>query len=148
MKSKLITTLISLLAAAAFAHNGVERGPNGGRILEFSNNETMHGEVTAKDGEFRVALLDKDMKPVSIKGQTLSAIKGDRDNPEKLKVEVKENHFVVPMLKGDSYVVILQYKENDESKKITARLPYNSNLCDGCDEQEWLCKCPPPDKKK
>ena len=37
-------------AAVLTAHEGVERGPNGGRILEFSKDETMHGEVTVKLG--------------------------------------------------------------------------------------------------
>ncbi len=136
------------LSLAAHAHTGVERGPNGGRILEFSNNETMHGEMVAKDGKFRIALLDKDMKPVTIKDQTLSAIKGDRDNPEKLNVEVKDNHFVLPMLKGDDYVIIFQYKNSGEAKKITARVRYDTSICDGCEEQEWLCKCKPEGEKK
>jgi len=43
MKTKL--TLLALISTLTFAHEGVERGPNGGRILEFSKNETMHGEV-------------------------------------------------------------------------------------------------------
>lgn len=148
MKSKLITTLVTFLTAAAFAHTGVERGPNGGRILEFSKDETMHGEVVAKDGKFRIALLDKDMKPVAIKEQSLTAVRGERDNPEKLNVEVKDNHFVLPMLKGDDYTIIFQYKNSEPAKKITARLHYDAAICDGCNEQEWLCKCKPAEEKK
>ncbi|MES2597045.1 MAG: hypothetical protein V4662_16995 [Verrucomicrobiota bacterium] len=148
MKNSIAILATVFLSLAAHAHTGVERGPNGGRILEFSNNETMHGEVIAKDGQFSIALLDKDMKPVVIKDQTLAATKGDRENPEKLKVEVKDNHFVVPLLKGDNYVIIFQYKDSEPAKKITARLHYNTAICDGCEEQEWLCKCKPVTEKK
>ena len=53
MKTKLL--LLTLISTLTFAHEGVERGPNGGRILEFSKNETMHGEVTLKEGKFQIA---------------------------------------------------------------------------------------------
>lgn len=142
MKTKLIALLF--IAATAFnlhAHEGVELGPNGGRILEFSKNETMHGEVTLKDGKFHIALLDKDMKPVAIDKQTVSATSGNRDNPEKLAVEVKDNRFVVPALKGDDYHLVFQFKSVPDAKAITARLHYNAETCDGCDNAEWLCKC-------
>lgn len=145
MKTKLIA-LLTLLTVSLSAHEGVELGPNGGRILEFSKNESLHGEVTAKGGKFHIALLDKDKKPVSITGQTLTAISGDRDNPEKLGVEVKDNQFVVPMLKGEEYTVIFQFRSEAKGKAITARLPYNAHNCDGCNSPEWLCKCK-PDKK-
>ncbi|MEY4484115.1 MAG: hypothetical protein RL693_1567 [Verrucomicrobiota bacterium] len=140
MKTKLIA-LTLLIASSLLAHEGVELGPNGGRILEFSKNETMHGEVTAKDGNFLIAVLDKDMKPVAIEKQALTATSADREKPQKLTVEVKDNRFVVPILKGDDYHVILQFKLTPEAKAITARLHYNTSTCDTCKAPEWLCKC-------
>jgi len=148
MKTPFVILTTLFLSLTAHAHQGVELGPNGGRILEFSKDETMHGEVVAKDGKFHVALLDKDMKPVAIKDQTLAATKGDRDNPEKIEVEVKDNHFVLPMLKGDEFVVIFQYKNSGDAKKITARLLYDAGVCDECKAPEWLCKCKPEAEKK
>lgn len=144
MKTKNLTA--TLLLAFAFtgitqAHEGVELGPNGGRILEFSDNETMHGEVTAKDGQFHIAVLDKDLKPVAIKAQHLTATSGDRANPAKLDVTVKDDAFVVPMMKGEDFWVIFQFQENDSADKVTARLHYNAENCSGCDSPEWLCKC-------
>lgn len=141
MKTKLIALLFIATTALLSAHEGVELGPNGGRILEFSKNETMHGEVTLKDGKFQIALLDKDMKPVTIAKQTLNATSGDRSNPEKLTVEVKDNKFVVPSLKGAEYHLVFQFKPAPDAKAITARLHYNAETCDGCDAPEWLCKC-------
>ena len=49
----------------ALGHGGVELGPNGGRVVEFSKDESLHGEVTLKDGRFHVAILDKALKPLA-----------------------------------------------------------------------------------
>ena len=140
MKTKLTTLILTLSAALAFGHGGVELGPNGGRILEFSKNETMHGEVTVKDGKFHIALLDKDMKPVALADQTLTAITGDRDNPTKLEVTKSDKGFLVPLVKeGD--LLIVQFKATDKAKPVTARFAYDTSNCDACNAPEWICKC-------
>ena len=141
MKKQLLTLLSSIaLTAAAFAHGEVEVGPNGGRILEFSKNETMHGEVTLKDGKFHVALLDKDMKPVALGEQTLAASGGPTNKTEKLAVEKAGGKFVVPAVKSGEWL-ILQYKDSANAKAITARMQYDTAICSACKEPEWLCKC-------
>jgi hypothetical protein len=145
MKTKLI--LLTLISTLAFAHEGVERGPNGGRILEFSKNETMHGEVLVKDDKFHIALLDKDMKPVAMEEQTLTAITGDRESPTKLTVEKDAKGFVVPVVKSGEWL-ILQYKNSSKEKAITARFEYNTAICEECKAQEWICKCKPEAEKK
>jgi hypothetical protein len=150
MKSSLLSilALLALGLTRSFGHGDVEIGPNGGRILEFSKNETMHGEVTVKDGKFHVALLDKEMKPVALSEQTLIATSGDRDKPEKLAIEKSGNHFVVPMLKGEDFWIIFQFKPTAAAKPITARLHYDANLCPTCKKGEWLCECQKKDAKK
>lgn len=141
MKKQLLTLLSSIaLTAAAFAHGEVEVGPNGGRILEFSKNETMHGEVTVKDGKFHVALLDKDMKPVALGEQTLTASGGPTNKAEKLAVEKAGGKFVVPAVKPGEWL-ILQYKDDAKAKAVTARMQYDTAICSACKEPEWLCKC-------
>ena len=146
MKTKLIT-LLSLVAAVAFAHEGVELGPNKGRIVELSKNETMHGEVTVKGDKFHIALLDKDMKPVAITEQTLTATTGSRTEPVKLTVEKDTKGFIVPTVKAGDWL-ILQYKDTPKSKSVTARLEYNTSECEGCKKAEWLCECKPDGAKK
>ena len=131
---------IASVAATAFGHGGVELGPNGGRVLEFSKNETMHGEVTVKEGKFRVALLDKDMKPVALEAQELTATSGDREKPAKLAVEKKDGKFVVPTVKEGEWI-IFQFKENAKAKPITARMQYDTTTCSKCKAPEWLCEC-------
>lgn len=147
MKSKLTTLILTLLTAVALAHEGVDLGPNGGRILEFSKNETMHGEVTVKGDQFHIALLDKDMKPVSMAEQTLSATTGDRESPKKLDVAKSGNGFTVPVVKSGEWL-ILQFKESPKGKAITARFEYNTSICDGCKKAEWVCACKEDKKEK
>lgn len=145
MKTKLL--LLSLITTLTFAHEGVELGPNKGRILEFSKNETMHGEVTVKGDKFHIAVLDKDMKPVVMDKQTLTATTGERDKPVKLTVEKDAKGFVVPLVKAGEWL-ILQYKNSPDAKVITARLAYNTAVCEKCSKVEWLCECPKADEKK
>ena len=115
--------------------------------MEFSKNETMHGEVTVKDGKFHVALLDKEMKPVALADQTLSITSGDRNNPEKLAVEKQGSHFVAPTVK-DGQWVIFQFRETASAKPITARFQYDTSTCDECKKAEWLCACGEEEEKK
>ncbi|MCX8511673.1 MAG: hypothetical protein ORN83_07935 [Chthoniobacteraceae bacterium] len=141
MKKHILTYLSSLiLSASALAHGNVELGPNGGRILEFSKNESMHGEVIFKDNQFHIALLDKDMKPAALADQELTATSGERAKPEKLVVEKKDGKFIVPAVKAGDWI-IFQYKENAKTKAITARLQYDPTICGPCKGPEWLCKC-------
>lgn len=143
MKTRLIAllTLVATLSLSP-AHEGVELGPNGGRILEFSKNETLHGEVLVKGDQFHIALLDKDMKPVALADQTLTATTGKRTSPVKLDVAKDAKGFLVPLVKQGDWL-ILQFKADPDAKPVTARLEYNTDNCDGCDKPEWLCQCPP-----
>ena len=147
------TTLLSIigtvaLALSALAHGDVQLGPNGGRIVEFSKNETMHGEVTLVNGVFHVALLDKYMKPVELKDQSLVVTGGDRSSPEKPKVEKQGNHFVFPALKGDEYPLAFQFKESPTAKVVTARMTYDATTCSACKKPEWVCACGSEEDKK
>ena len=140
MKSKLIALLLALAAPLAFGHGGVELGPNGGRILELSKNETLHGEVTFKNGKFHLALLDKAMKPVPAGDQIVTVTAGDRNKPAKLAVEKSGDHFVFPSVKAGEWVIV-QVKENPKAKPVTARFEFDPSECEKCKEPEWLCKC-------
>ena len=148
MKKSILTLLSSLaLTAAGFAHGEVEIGPNGGRILEFSKNETMHGEVTLKGDKLHIVLLDKDMKPVAISEQTLVATGGASGKPEKLAVEKADGKFVVPAVKNGEWLIV-QFKETAKAKAITARMQYDTAACGTCKNPEWLCVCKKADEKK
>ena len=140
MKHTLIAAIIALATGSVFGHEGIELGPNKGRILEFSTNETMHGEVTEKDGKLHIAVLDKDMKPVEVQAQALAATAGDRSKPVKLEVTTTATGFVLPV-PGAGEWLILQYKETATSKPVIARLHFNTKQCEPCSNPEWRCAC-------
>ncbi|MEY3395619.1 MAG: hypothetical protein RL346_1855 [Verrucomicrobiota bacterium] len=140
MKTKRIVTILTLTACLAWAHEGIELGPNQGRILEFSNDESMHGEVTEHDGKLLIALLDKDMKPVTITVQEIRATSGTREQPLKMEVTKKPTAFGISVPNAGDWVII-QYKENPDSKPVTARLHYDTKPCAPCGNPEWRCAC-------
>ena len=140
MKSKLTLLALALTTSFALAHGGVELGPNGGRLLEFSKNETVHGEVTLKDGKFLIAVLGKDLKPLTVAAQTLTATTGSGSKPEKLTVEKTDTGFALPVIK-EGGILVVQFRENEKAKPVTARLTYDTANCEKCDSVEWLCKC-------
>ena len=141
MKTHILALLSSLaITAAAFAHGEVELGPNGGRLLEFSKDESMNGEVTVKDGKFIIALLDKAQKPVALADQTITASGGPNGKVVKLEVTKADGKFVIPAVKPGEWL-ILQFKADAKAKAVTARLEYNTANCDKCSSPEWICKC-------
>ncbi len=140
MKLRTIALAISLFTGTAIAHEGIELGPNQGRILELSDNETMHAEVTEKDGKLHVALLDKDLKPVVIAAQEITATAGTREAPEKLAIEKSDKGFVMPAPPAGQWIIV-QYKESAEAKAVIARLHYNTKNCEPCKQPEWRCAC-------
>lgn len=144
MKTKITAIIIALTTSLALAHEGIELGPNKGRILEFSTEETMHGEVTEKDGKLHIALLDKDMKPVKVVAQSLTATAGTREQPMKMEITKTVTDFSITAPKEGEWI-ILQYKESADSKPITARLHYDTKKCAPCGNPEWRCAC---EKKK
>ena len=135
MKTKLTTAILTLTASLAFGHGDIELGPNKGRILEFSSDETMHGEVTEKDGKLHIALLDKDMKPVKVQDQSLTATAGTRQAPVKSEVTKTENGFMISPTQPGEWLII-QYKESGSSKVVTARLHYDTKSCAPCGNPE------------
>jgi len=140
MKTTITTLLLALTASFAFGHGAIEFGPNKGRILEFSADESMHGELTEKDGKLHIAVLDKDMKPVKVEAQNLTATGGTREKPVKLEVTKSESGFTIGAPKNGEWLIV-QYKESAAAKPITARMEYDTKICGTCKHVEWLCSC-------
>ena len=140
MKKKLTLMFLALTAGFAFGHGDIELGPNKGRILEFSTNETMHGEVTEKDGKLHIAVLDKDMKPVKVEAQSLIATAGTREKPVKMEITKVADGFTLAA-PAEGEWIIMQYKESADTKAITARLNYDTKKCAPCGNPEWRCAC-------
>jgi hypothetical protein len=140
MKTRLIAIVITVAANLAFGHEGIELGPNKGRILELSADESIQGEVTTRDGKLHITLLNKEMKPIKIADQTIAATAGTRQSPTKLKVEKTADGFSLP-IPGEDEWLIVQFKVTPNSKPVTARLHYNTDICAPCGKPEWRCAC-------
>ena len=52
-----------------------------------------------------------------------------------------------PIVKAGDWL-ILQYKNGPDAKAVTARLEYNTEICEGCKKAEWVCECKKEDEKK
>lgn len=148
MKSLVQFAFLILLALRSFGHGGAPLGPQGGRLLDFSKDQSIRGEVTLVDGMFRVALLDKNLKPIELNGQVLTVSGGDRRKPEKPVVRQEGGRFVFAALKGDEYPLVLQFKPARDGKTVTAKFTYDASVCSACNHAEWLCQCPAHEEKK
>ncbi|HYE31923.1 MAG TPA: hypothetical protein VEH27_10870 [Methylomirabilota bacterium] len=136
-----ILAAVLVTVATLMAHSENEIGPHGGKILEFSTDQSVHGEVTMTNGMFHVLLLDKEMKPMALTDESIVVTGGSRSNPEKPKVEKQGNQFMFPALKGDNYLLVFQFRSKPASKPVTARFEYNAAKCGACKKPEWLCVC-------
>ncbi len=148
MKQSLLTLALGLLLAArALAHGDFELGPNGGRWLDFSENQTLFGEVTLTNGVFRVALFDRAKQPVAVTDQVLTVTGGDRNRPSRPEVKKEGTGFSFPALKGDKYPLVLQLRPQPGMRPVTARFTFDAEVCGDCKRQEWLCNCGGDDAK-
>jgi hypothetical protein len=86
MKFTIITLASALLALPAAAHE-VERGPNGGRVVEAG---THHVELVVKDDAVNVFVTDANEKPVSIIGFKAVAIFTISGKAQRIPLEPKE----------------------------------------------------------
>lgn len=140
MKWKHIVFMLLTAISPVLAHEGIELGPNKGRILELSTDESLHAEINEKDGKITVALLDHDMKPVKLDKQELTATGGTREAPEKLAIKTEGDTFTFAAPPAGQWV-IFQFKTDAAAKAITARLHYNTSICEPCKQPEWRCAC-------
>jgi hypothetical protein len=124
-----ITTLgvAALLASAAFAHEAVTIGPNGGRVLYVDSPTTPNVEVIVnKEGRAEIALLDKDRKLIKPEKQTVTVNAGPRGAAKKLNTEIKDGKFVTDKVPaGPPYFIVLQLHETEGAQAITLRLNYD-----------------------
>jgi hypothetical protein len=127
MKKSIIYIAFALITTLAIAGPDFELGPNNGRIIELSPDKSIRGEVTLKEGNFHVTLLDKANKPVEISDKVMEVSAGTRQNVEKVEVIKTGSGFSfreVP--KGQTLGI--QIKDNAEAKPFTARVVYDGHF--------------------
>ncbi|MBB5037557.1 hypothetical protein [Prosthecobacter dejongeii] len=137
----LLPLIFSLVTLQAFAHEGVDLGPNGGRLLVIDKKASLKGEVRVKGDQFHLTLLDSQQKALPVTAQTLTAhSRGSIVTSTKLTVVKTSHGFTFPLVRSGAWIV-MQYRAAAESKPITIRFPYDTSTCSGCQKAEWLCGC-------
>lgn len=137
----LITLFLCLLGLHAFAHEGVDLGPNGGRLLLLDKKTSLHGEVLVKGDRFYLTLLDSRKKPIALTTQSLTASsRTSIVTSTKLEVTRTTQEFTFPLVKSGAWLV-LQYRADPALKPQTTRFSYDTSICSGCGRTEWLCGC-------
>jgi len=126
MKTSILTITL-LLAGLGLTHEAVTIGPNGGRVLYVDSSATPNVEVIVnKEGHAEISLLDKDRKPITLTGQSLSVTAGPRAEAKKLPAEKQGTKFITDKVPdGAPYTMVLQLKETPDAKSITLRLNFD-----------------------
>ena len=142
MRAELCALILSLaFGGTAMAAEPVELGPKGGRLLALNPERSGYAEVTSDNNSFYIELLDRDLKPVVIDQQTLTAVGGERRAPQRLPVETRDNRFVTPVPAGDEVWMLLQIKPSPGARKFRVRFHHDVTSCPECGKQRWLCEC-------
>ena len=142
MKKTLIVTLLAglgLLNLTSAAEK--QAGPKGGKLYPLKDGFIEF--FVGPDRKVEVLVYDSDQKPAAVGDRELTITAGSRENPEKLAVEKTDKTFVTTnaLPKGDGYPIILQLRDNANSKPQTFRISYLEEICSGCNLPEYACTC-------
>lgn len=142
MKTTRITTAFIALAvsAAALVAKPIP-GPKGGRIL---TTDAPHAEFfVEKDRSVVVTFYDRDMKPLSVSGQAVSATAEAKTGKVALNFVEKNGAFAstAPLPEGDDYNVVVQIRENATARPRNYRVLFHDEVCDECKRAEYACVC-------
>jgi hypothetical protein len=116
-------------------------GPKGGRIL---TTDAPHAEfLVEKDRSVVVSLYDKDMKPLPVSGQVVSATAEAKTGKVKLDFIEKNGALVstAPLPEGDDYNVVVQIRDNATARPKNYRVLFHDEVCDECKRAEYACIC-------
>jgi len=137
-------TILAIIALAVSTVALVAKpipGPKGGRIL---TTDAPHAEFfVEKDRSVVVSLYDKDMKPLPVSGQVVSATAEAKTGKVKLDFIEKNGALVstAPLPEGDDYNVVVQIRDNATARPKNYRVLFHDEVCDECKRAEYACIC-------
>jgi len=134
--------LLAALSAPAIAHeNGIEAGPNGGRVLK-AVKPPLEFLVT-KDRRVEITALTSDHKPGQLTGQVISVTGGDRSKPTKLEFKEADGKLVSnnALPEGNNFPISVGIKANANSKAVYEKFNMNLDKCPDCENPEYVCIC-------
>ncbi len=137
----LAAACIALAASAAALVAKPIPGPKGGRIL---TTDAPHAEFfVEKDRSVVVSFYDKDLKPVPLTGQVVSATAEAKTGKVKLDFGEKNGALVstAKLPEGDDYNVVVQIRDNATARPKNYRVLFHDEVCGECKRAEYACVC-------
>jgi hypothetical protein len=138
---KLFITSFALLATGvAFAAKPIP-GPKGGKIV---TTEAPYVEFFVEgDRTVTVSFYDKNLKPVSLTGQIVSAVAEAKTGKVNLAFAAKDGALVssAPLPEGDGYRIVVQVRDSAQAKPRNYRLEFHDEVCGECKRAEYACIC-------
>lgn len=139
--SQFVLVSFTLAASAvAFAAKPLA-GPKGGKIL---TAEAPHAEFfVEKNRTVTVTFYDKDLKPVPVAAQVVTATAEAKTGKVGLEFSAKGGALVsnVPLPKGDDYTVVVQVRETASARPKAYRVEFHDEVCKECKRAEYACVC-------
>jgi hypothetical protein len=138
---KIAFTLFALVASATALLAKPIPGPKGGRIL---TTDAPHVEFfVEKDRTVVVSFYGKDLKPVALSGQVVSATAEAKTGKMKLEFAEKGGSLVskTALPDGDDYIVVVQVRDNATAKPTNYRVQFHDEVCAECKRAEYACVC-------
>lgn len=126
---------------AFVANAGVVGGPKGGKLL-------VKGDLRAEflvnnDRHIEISFYDENLTAIPIGEQTVSILVSSTEGRTVLELEQTGSGFTSkePLPEGDGHRIVVRIKETPDSKFANFRVEYISEICGGCDRNEYACIC-------
>jgi len=141
MKTIRILAITLLSAIGLHAHENIESGPNGGRVL--TTTEPRAEFLVTPARKVQITFLGEDGKPVPPTNEVVTVTTGDRSAPTKLTFSPANGSLLsdqsIP--EGNNFPVVTQIKPTAEAKATVAKFTLNLTTCSGCNHPEYACTC-------
>ena len=116
-------------------------GPRGGRLLEKTDPQ---GEFyVEKDRTVTITFYDAALKPVPVRGQTVTVIADAKAGKARVEFERKGDVLVSQgkLPEGNGYGVVVQFKQTATAKPQNFRFKLETQSCTTCKRAEYACIC-------
>jgi hypothetical protein len=143
------TQLLRLLAVAALvcsaplasAHETIQAGPNGGRLL--TKIQPRAEFLLTAERKVQITFVGADGKPIAPAEQVVTVTTGNRAAPIKLSFSKTGTVLLsdAALPPGNDFPTVVQIKANPEAKAAVARFNLNTATCSGCKKPEYVCTC-------
>lgn len=138
----IIGLIFSLLSAISQANaEKIVGGPKGGRLLEA---EGIKAEFfVEKDHSVNLTFYNDKLEKIPVTTETATMIAETTSGKKKIEFNNKNGELFSnePLPEGHGYNVVVQIKNDENSKTKNFRIPFEMSICGGCKKAEYACTC-------